>query len=146
MIYIEKPSCFTANFEIVSCFLERDGKILLLHRHDHKSQVGRWGVPAGKVEKGELLHGAMTREIAEETGLYMPLHNLQYFKKVYVMHPEHNFVYHMFHADAPVSFKEVVINNYEHKGFRWAFPNETVKMNLVMDLDQCIEMFYGKIA
>lgn len=68
MIYKNIPKRFNPRFEIVSCYVEYDGKILLLHRHAHKLEGNRWGVPAGKIASGESELDAMVREIEEETG------------------------------------------------------------------------------
>jgi acetyl-CoA carboxylase carboxyl transferase subunit beta len=45
-----------------------DGAILLVQR-GHEPQLGRWSVPGGRVEPGETLRQAATREAYEETGL-----------------------------------------------------------------------------
>jgi 8-oxo-dGTP diphosphatase len=42
---------------------------LLLIRRGHEPATGRWSVPGGRVEAGELLAEAVTRELREETGL-----------------------------------------------------------------------------
>lgn len=42
---------------------------LLLIRRGHGPAAGRWSVPGGRVEGGELLAEAVVRELAEETGL-----------------------------------------------------------------------------
>jgi 8-oxo-dGTP diphosphatase len=42
---------------------------LLLIRRGHGPAAGRWSVPGGRVERGELLAEAVVRELAEETGL-----------------------------------------------------------------------------
>src|SRR3989344_2825045 len=61
MIYKNLPKKFNPRFEIVSCYVEHNGKILLLHRHGHKSEGNRWGVPGGKIDGGESELGAMVR-------------------------------------------------------------------------------------
>lgn len=53
---------------VVGCFLEYEGKFVLLHRHAHKPNGGTWGLPAGKVEPGESDTAAVLRELWEETG------------------------------------------------------------------------------
>ncbi len=45
--------------------LFRDGKLLLIQRHDSK----RWAIPGGLVEIGETLAEAAQRELEEETGI-----------------------------------------------------------------------------
>lgn len=97
MIYKNSPKIFNPRFEIVSCFMEYKGKILLLHRHKTKSEVNKWGLPAGKIDKGETESQAMIRETKEETGLKIIPSRLQYLAKVYVKYPEYHFIYHMFH-------------------------------------------------
>ncbi len=42
---------------------------LLLIRRGRGPAAGRWSVPGGRVEAGELLAEAVVRELAEETGL-----------------------------------------------------------------------------
>ena len=53
MIFIDKPNDFNPKFKVASSFIEHKGKILLLHRQNHKPQGNTWGVPAGKVDNGE---------------------------------------------------------------------------------------------
>lgn len=45
-----------------------DGRVLLVLR-DRGAYAGRWSLPGGKVEHGESLASALTREVLEETGL-----------------------------------------------------------------------------
>jgi len=53
MIYKEKPKDFVHDIECVGCLVEYGDKILLLHRLDHKIHGGKWGLPAGKIDKGD---------------------------------------------------------------------------------------------
>jgi mutator protein MutT len=45
-----------------------DGQVLLVRRR-YEPLAGQWSLPGGAVEVGETLTAALTREIAEETGL-----------------------------------------------------------------------------
>jgi 8-oxo-dGTP pyrophosphatase MutT (NUDIX family) len=141
MLYEKIPKKFNPRFEIVSCFLECDGKILLLLRQDHKPQGNTWGVPAGKADgDGDILEN-MTREINEETGISIPPQKLSYFKKVFVKYSNYDFVYHMYHAKISQP-QEVSINPKEHMDFQWISPKKALNLPLIQDLDACIKMFY----
>ncbi|MCF7831735.1 MAG: NUDIX hydrolase [Candidatus Pacebacteria bacterium] len=143
MIHKEKPENFNSKFDVVSCFVEHDGEILLLHRQDHKPQGNTWGVPAGKVDDGQEILETMIREIQEETGFMLPSSELSYFGKVFVRYPEYDFVYHMYHTELNQR-QDVVISQQEHKDFKWISPKKALEMNLIQDLDACIRLFYKK--
>jgi 8-oxo-dGTP diphosphatase len=141
MIYNNLPEEFNPKFEVVSCYLEHNGEILLLHRQDHKSEGNRWGVPAGKIDEGENEFQAMVREVQEETGHEISSDQLEYLAKVYVKYPDYDFVYYMFRArlnDRP----EVVLSVGEHKDYRWLSPQAALNLDLVGDLDNCLKMSY----
>ena len=141
MIYPEKPQNFNSAFDVVSCFVEYNGEILLLRRQDHKPEGNTWGVPAGTVDEGEKRLGAIVRVIQEETGFQLPPSQLSYFGKTYVKYPEYDFVYHIFHTQLD-QMQEVAINHKEHKESRWVSPENALNMELIQDLDACIKLFY----
>lgn len=141
MIHKEPPENFLPRFEVVSCFIEVDGEILFLRRREDKSEGNKWGVPAGKIDQGEDELKAIAREVWEETGLTLPHEQIAYFNKVYVRYPDYDFVYHMFHTrldDQP----DVAISKAEHQAFCWATPQDSLAMDLVLDEDACIKLFY----
>lgn len=142
MVHKTPPKNFNPKFEVVSCYMESGDKILLLHRHNDKSQGGKWGVPAGKIDQGEDVVEAMIREAQEETGLALEPSKLEYLEKVFVRYPDYDFIYHMFRtklAQQPA----VTLSLTEHQTFQWVTPAEALQMDLVDDLDKCIEMSYS---
>jgi len=141
MIYKNVPKNFSPKFSVVSCYVEHNGKILLLHRHDHKSEGGKWGVPAGKIDQGENELAAMIREIKEETGQKISAEELEYLSKVYVKYPEYHFIYHMFRAKLDKK-TDVTLSASEHKDYKWVAPQGALSLELVRDLDRCLKMFY----
>jgi len=140
MIYREKPEGFSSRFDVVSCFLEYDGKILLLLRQDHKPQGNTWGVPAGKVDEGESKEDSIRREIAEETGHQIES-SITLFETEYVRYPEYDFTYHIFHHTVPTR-PDIVIEPSEHKEYRWMTPHDALQLPLIQDEDACIKLFY----
>lgn len=139
MIYEEMPEDFDSKFEVVSCFVEHNGKILLLHRQDHKPQGDTWAGPAGKLDDDEDIHEAIRRETEEETGI--SLKDPTHFKKLYVRFPDYDFIYHIFHEMLD-EFPEVKLCEEEHKDFSWISPKDALGMNLILDEDFCIKLFY----
>jgi len=142
MIYHQEPENFKSAFEVSSCFLEHDGDILLLHRQDHKPQGNTWGLPAGKVDQRETALETIIREIREETGYESSKDMPTLSKTLFVRYPEYDFVYHIFHVALPER-PDVVIEPTEHKDFQWKTPQEALQMELIPDLDACIELHYN---
>ncbi|MEI6650180.1 MAG: NUDIX hydrolase [Candidatus Moraniibacteriota bacterium] len=143
MYYLEKPEVFDPKFEIVACWLERDGKFVLLHRQPWKSEGNTWGVPAGKMHDGESMESAMVREIFEETGLAALEKDLVYQTTLFVRYETYDFVYHMFRMDAPDGL-EVMTNPEEHQDHRWVTPEDALRLPLIPELDSCVKMTFGQ--
>ena len=57
-------------FQTTLCYLERDGKWLMLHRVKKENDLneGKWVGIGGKFEEGESPEDCLIREIYEETG------------------------------------------------------------------------------
>jgi 8-oxo-dGTP diphosphatase len=142
MIYKTKPRIFNPRFDVVSCFVEHQGKILLLHRQDHKPEGNTWCLPGGKADKGEELIDAMMREMKEEISIDIPKPIILYLGNVFVKYPTYDFVYHMFKAKIKET-SGIKINDSEHKDLRWLSPNDALKMDLIQDVDLCIKMIYN---
>ena len=142
MMYVDKPSDFSPKNIIVNCYVEFEGRILLLLRRDDKFEGNTWGPPAGKVQIGEKINDAVIRELNEETSIHIDSSLISYFKEVYVRYPNYDFVYHIFHlalSDKP----NIILNLKEHKDFIWVTPNQALEMNLIPDEDSCIKLFFG---
>lgn len=70
----------------VGVILREDGKILVARRPDHLHMGGRWEFPGGKVEEGETVQQALTRELREEVAL--EVRNLKPLTEVRHDYPE----------------------------------------------------------
>jgi 8-oxo-dGTP diphosphatase len=50
----------------------REGRFLLTSRPAGKPYAGYWEFPGGKLERGESVQAALTRELHEELGIHVP--------------------------------------------------------------------------
>ena len=103
----------------VSAAIFRDGRVLLVRRAEEPAK-GRWTLPGGRVETGESLVAAVTREVAEETGLTIRVRGLAGYREVIldeaVAGRSHHFVILPFAADWVAG--DVRLND-ELGDFRW---------------------------
>lgn len=141
MILKNKPENFNPKFEVVGSFIQYAGEIILLHRQDHKPEGGTWGIPSGKIDQGELIITAASRETEEETGLIIPEENFKFFMSVYVRYDNYDFIYHMFYVEL-ISKPNIKISEEEHKEARWIKPCEAFNLPLIEDLDACLKLFF----
>jgi 8-oxo-dGTP diphosphatase len=143
MIYRRKPMRFSPRFEVAGCFVEREGKLLLLHRRDDRPQGNTWGVPAGKLTRAETPEEAMRRELWEETGIDVHDRDLRAVKTVFVRYAEYDFLFHVFSVSVPAEVS-VTLRSEEHKNFRWVTPLGALGLRLIPDLAKCIELWGPK--
>lgn len=141
-IFFDRPDDFNPKMEVVGCFLEYEDQILLLHRQDHTSQGNLWGIPGGKLEKGESPIEAAIRETFEETGFDISKEEIVTLGKVYIKYPRFDYIYHMIRCRPAVQPDSVKICFQEHKGFTWVTPHDALKMQLMLDEDACIQWVY----
>ena len=61
------------------CYIEKDGKYLMLHRTKKKNDINKdkWLGIGGKFEEGESPEECMIREVKEETGLMLKNYQLR---------------------------------------------------------------------
>ncbi len=144
-IYLEKPDNFNPKAAIIGCcYLHYQDKILLLHRQDASAEGNHWGIPGGKLHKGEPLIDAIIREVFEETGFVLDKEKVHYIGKVFIKVPSFDFEYHMIDYLEPIkSPGDVKINFKEHKGFTWVTPKDALRMDLITDEDTCFEIVFG---
>ncbi len=142
MIFTEQPFDFNKEIEVVACYIEHEGKFVLLHRHEYKTNGGKWGLPAGKIDKGETKEQAMIREIREETGIEIPVDRLIYFNTLYVRNMEHDLEYHTF-STVLNEVPSIQLSSSEHQNYVWVTPAQSLEMNLIHDLADCIKLFYS---
>ncbi len=140
MLFLSEPEGFSPKFHVVGCFLEHNGKFLMLHRQDHKREGNLWGVPAGKIDPGETKEEAIVREVFEESGVRLEVPP-GFVATTYVRFTEMDIVYHIFRhvlSEEP----DVVLSPTEHKAFRWVTPEECLRLPCVEDEEPCVRLAY----
>jgi 8-oxo-dGTP diphosphatase len=55
--------------EVVAALIRRGNEVLVVQQQGPDDPEPGWSLPGGRVHAGELLHEALAREVAEETGL-----------------------------------------------------------------------------
>lgn len=59
---------YTQPYIVVGAFVVHEGKVLLI-QENHYPDPGKWNIPAGKLDFGENIIKAVTREAHEEAGI-----------------------------------------------------------------------------
>jgi ADP-ribose pyrophosphatase YjhB (NUDIX family) len=104
----------------VSAAIFRDGKVLLVRRARSPAR-GYYSLPGGRVEFGESLHQALTREVDEETGLKIDIVSLAGWREVLPSAPGAGHYLIMSFA-ARWTAREPALND-EHDDYRWVAPD-----------------------
>lgn len=125
---------------VVGCFLEHEGKFVILLRHPHKPDGNTWGLPAGKVEAGEADCAAMVRELQEETGYSAHEAKLELLGEYDFTAPNgttNQFVTYRYRLDQP---HDIVLEKGAHTTHQWVTADECYLLpNLIFGLDELLE-------
>lgn len=129
-VHESKPEKFNAQIEVAACYLEYDGKLLLLLNALGDSEAGFWGVPAGKLDCNESPLQAAMRELFEETSITIDTTQIEEVGSLYIRKPEIEFIYHLFRVKL-TSRPEVRISS-EHEDYRWVSCDEIEVLPLMV--------------
>lgn len=127
---------------IVTCFLEYDGKILLLKRSDEvRAYKSLWAGVSGYITT-DTIKQAYT-EIREETGLTgedIVLSSQGEPIEIIDRETDHTWIVHpfLFHVNAPDRIK----TDWEHMEARWIYPDELSNYITVPGLKQTLERVF----
>jgi 8-oxo-dGTP diphosphatase len=139
-VHEKEPEGFTPHVEVAACYLEINGKILLLERASGRLESGRWGVPAGKLEKNETPEHAAVRELFEETGIFLEHPSqIQSLGSLYMRKPEVDYVYHLFKVQLD-RVPDVRLSE-EHEDYKWATPKDLEEMALMTGAKEALERY-----
>jgi 8-oxo-dGTP diphosphatase len=120
----------------VSAVIFRDGKVLLLRRAKSPGK-GFYSLPGGRVEFGESLATALTREVDEETGLKIDIVALAGWREV-LPGAGGGGHYLIMSFAARWSANEPRLNE-EHDDFKWIEPGQFGDLRLTGGLPEVVE-------
>ena len=114
--------------QYADCIIRNErGQILLLQRsYQDDFQPGKWCLPGGKIEPGEIAEYAAARELLEETNLQTPLTLIQAVER-----DDSVSVY----FEGYVHTQEYpILDNSEHYRLEWVDVDQISKYDLILDL------------
>lgn len=133
------PENFQPLVEAAGCYVEIDGKILLMERALTKPEGKTWGVPAGKIEAGETPRQAAIRELFEETAIEVSSSQVKEIGKLYVRKPRLDYTYHMFQVD--VDEMPTVILSPEHTHYLWVNAQDLDALHLIGGAREALDYY-----
>ena len=124
---------------VVSCFIKKDGKILLLKRSENvRSYRGKWATVSGYVEKNEMPEETALKEIREEIGVEVKL--IRKGKIIHVKDKEGNWFVHPFLFEIKSGNIRI---DWEHVEYRWIKLEEIKNYDAVPMLKEALENVLG---
>jgi 8-oxo-dGTP diphosphatase len=112
----------TGKIRVVAAVIQREGRYLLCERPSSKRHGGLWAFPGGKLEPGEGILEAVTRELKEELGVEVLAVGEQWFVRD---DPDSTFVIE-FHATSILGVPVCL----EHAALEWVTPRQMLAMAL----------------
>jgi len=136
----QPPKDFHSRLDVAGVFCTHEGRFLLLQRASNCYQPHTWGLPAGKLEKGESPLTGAVRELQEESGITSNPHTLFDLGCVYVRLPGFDYTTHWFHL--PLATKPVVtLTEQEHQAHRWVSFKEARELPLILGAEAVFQLY-----
>ena len=139
-VHKERPEDFNPVVEVAACYLEVKKKLLMLQTGFGKAHAETWGLPGGKLEKGESALEAASRELLEETGIYLETSSFFPLGALYIRKPEIDFIFHMFKVGLD-QYPTVTLSE-EHLEYRWVNFEESQKLRLMVGALEVLELYF----
>lgn len=139
LVFRIKPTDFSPVVETSCCYFQVGDKFLFAKRSLGKPEGGKWGIPGGKIEKGESAQQAVVREMFEETGVHLDQEKLKYIGELFIRKIDVDYVFHIFHQVADHS-PNVVLNN-EHEEYCWSSLDEASKLPIMSGGKEVLQHF-----
>lgn len=107
------------DYSVVTCFIECEGKVLILKRAKNDAQFGLWGIPGGKLEKKEFPEEGLLRELHEELGFMISKDQVNLLDKIHLKNPcDGHYLLYLYYMH--LEFKpEIRLTSNEHSKYQW---------------------------
>ncbi len=124
-------SCTHPSKRVVTIFLAKGDKILVLQRARKDAQHKLWGIPGGKLDQGEHPITGLLRELHEETKIQINPGSIELLDTAMSETPcDGQYGLYLYYAKI-TSDTPVFINYEEHCGYRWVSMEEFESMDLL---------------
>jgi 8-oxo-dGTP diphosphatase len=108
----------------VACaIIEHDGKVLAAQRSDRMSLPLKWEFPGGKINEGESVEECLKRELMEELGIAVMIHEA--YPVATYSYP--TFMVTLYPLRCTIASGEIVL--HEHKAVAWMLPDELQRLD-----------------
>lgn len=125
-------NCHFPSKIVVTCFIQQGDKILILQRARKDLQYKLWGIPGGKLDKGESPLTGLIRDLKEELNLDFSPRN---FKLLGITRSktvsDGDYGLYLYYMQIPENLK-ISINYEEHLSFEWVYLEEFEKYDLLL--------------
>lgn len=130
-------------FHSVGCVCKYKSTFLLLKRANKKSYPLKWGIPTGKIEKGETISKAIIRELFEETGILQSSDNFRFVDTFLIENEDMRFKYSIFTLELKY-LPEIKLNSNEHIEYRWVHYKDLTNFKLIPDVKETVGIALDK--
>ena len=143
-VFTKLPEDFSSQLDVVACYLHHEGRYLFLQNSEEKTPYELlWGLPGGKVDKGESLEEGLYREILEETGLKIDLSKTKYLgfigMRTYLDFKMHTYLYDI--EEMP----DITLSEKEHRDFGWYSQESLFDLPLITGGEKILNYFKNKL-
>jgi 8-oxo-dGTP diphosphatase len=113
----------------VGALIHSKGKVLLIKRKFEPNK-NKWSLPGGALETGESLEDGCKRELREELGLKVRIHEIFQVSEEIIPDEKGKTKFHFVLIDFLASPLETrIVLNEESEEFRWVTPDEAMRLD-----------------